>query len=346
LSGGVDQTVHIWRRSSNGKAPFELVDKVDAHLNSINAIKAVSGKNGNNSIFVTASSDGTVKIWKLEILEGSQEGNTSPIIATSIFEITTKPKYFPLSIAIAALGQGYIIAIAGSMNGIQIYTSSSDLKFQNVATMTGHENWVRSLTFVTEPESHDLLLASASQDRFIRLWRVHQGKDVGVQSAASRDASMSRILSNKAHRWVSDDLDYTMTFEALLVGHEDWVYTAEWRKTPSNKLQLLTSSADNSLSIWEPEEESGIWTCIARLGEISTTKGSSTATGSAGGFWAGLWSPDGQTVVSLGKTGCWRKWSYDEIEDTWIQMVSISGHTRETTGIAWSADGKYLLTTR
>ena len=99
------------------------------------------------------------------------------------------------------------------------------------------------------------------------------------------------------------------------------------------------------MAIWESDPSSGVWVCTTRIGEISAQKGSTTATGSTGGFYIGLWSPDGEKLVSLGRTGSWRLWKYDRDQDRWLQGVGISGHTKSVTDVAWSKDGSYLLST-
>ncbi|KAL8746819.1 MAG: hypothetical protein Q9190_001224 [Brigantiaea leucoxantha] len=97
--------------------------------------------------------------------------------------------------------------------------------------------------------------------------------------------------------------------------------------------------------MWKPDMDSGIWLCDARLGEISDQKGSTTATGSTGGFWIGLWSPDAKSVISLGRTGSWRLWNYDRDRKYWQQGVGVGGHTKSVMDISWSKDGSYLLST-
>jgi elongator complex protein 2 len=259
------------------------------------------------------------------------------------------PKYFPLNLALAKLDQSStVLAVAGTRGAIQVFVSQ-DTQFHLAATLTGHEGWIRALAFTREtsdPDS-DLLLASASQDKYIRLWRLHQGEELPTASSALNDPALGGLvksLSNKAHWLESAKSKYSITFEALLLGHEDWIYQASWRHR-EEKLQLLTTSEDNSLAIWESDPNSGVWVCITRLGEISAQKGSTSATGSAGGFWIGLWSPDGNSVVSLGRTGSWRKWTYSATEDMWTQQVATTGHVREVRGVSWSRDGSYLLTT-
>jgi elongator complex protein 2 len=263
--------------------------------------------------------------------------------------ITLSPKYFPLILALAQLdAESMVLAVAGTRPTIQIFVSR-DTQFQLSATLSGHEGWIRALDFTREtsdPDS-DLLLASASQDKYIRLWRFHQGNELPVVSSALNDPALGGLvksLSNKAHWIESTTSKHSITFEALLLGHEDWIYTASWRHR-DGKLQLLSTSEDNSLAFWESDPASGVWVCITRLGEISAQKGSTSATGSAGGFWIGLWSPDGNSVVSLGRTGSWRKWTYSSAEDMWAQQVAITGHVREVRGVTWSRDGSYLLST-
>jgi elongator complex protein 2 len=338
ISGSVDKSILIWQKNVKETGSFGQVALLSDHQSSVNCIDVLPASN----IFVSGSADATVKIWRANL-------NHVNVDIQSIQTISLTPKFFPLSIAISSLDDiSCILAVAGTKSSIQIYVSRED-QFSLTATLTGHEGWIRSLSFTRELEGHssDLLLASASQDRYIRLWRVHEGQDLPSSSRAANDPSLGilgKSLSNKAHRFEANDNKYSVTFEALLLGHEDWIYSACWHHT-NNKLQLLSASADNSLSIWEADETSGIWVGIARLGEISAQKGSTSATGSTGGFWLGLWSPNAEAVVSLGRTGGWRLWRRGELGDQWIQNFAITGHVKEVKGITWSRSGTYLLST-
>lgn len=330
-----------------------------ATLNSGQTQDAQSTK---TQIFATGAADATIKIWAFD---GSE--------IKALQTIYTSPKYFPLALALSTLGDDsstYILASAGTKHTIQIYTGTPTTEpntadFTLQATLSGHEGWIRSLHFAREDASapsSDLLLASASQDKYIRLWRIHQGTELPVQAAKASDPTVGAYLpgkspSNKAHRFQTcsssqQQLDYSVTFESLLFNHDDWIYSAKWhtKTSPSapgtSTLQLLSTSADNSLAIWESDPTSGIWVTTARLGEISREKGATTATGSIGGFWTGLWSPLGTSILVLGRTGSWRRWDWDPVLASWAQRVSVSGHVRPVTGIAWARpSGAYLLST-
>lgn len=329
---------------------------MEAHLASINCIDVLPGRH----IFVTGAADATVKVWAITF---SVETNSHDISIVLQQEIGLAPKFFPLTVAIASLSSETsaskaetILAVAGTKASIQIYVSKgidySSGCFELIASLTGHEAWIRSLTITAEninDDFSDLLLASASQDRYIRLWRIHRGQDLPASNRAMNDPALgilAKSLSNKAHRFSTASQQFSITFEALLLGHEDWIYSTSWQRHDSH-LQLLTASADSSLAVWQADEASGIWMCVARLGEISAQKGSTSATGSTGGFWAGLWSPDASAVVSLGRTGSWRLWERDGAvdDDHWTQASAVTGHVKEVNGIAWSRHGDYLLST-
>ncbi|KAK4127740.1 WD40 repeat-like protein [Parathielavia appendiculata] len=345
VTGGDDKQLRLWAiDSESGTA--SCVQVVQEHTEPINCIASVPGTasgNGARRIFVTGGADATVRLWAFD-------GATVKLLQT----IKTTRKYMPLAVALTSLdddGNAIMLAVAGTTNAIQIFTASAadgqaGLDFSLQAILPGHENWIRSLDFIREnPEQgSDILLASASQDKYIRLWRVYQGTTPSALNTAGLDFSAEALApGNKIHKITAGITKYCIMFEALLFGHEDWIYSARWSRAVDGRLQLLSASADNSLSLWESDPKSGIWITVARLGEISREKGATTATGSIGGFWTGLWSPNGTTVITLGRTGSWRRWDYDAAEDVWKQNFAISGHIRAVTGISWSRGGVYLL---
>lgn len=339
ITGGADKAIRIWTSSVKGNS-FEQTQCLTGHQGSINTLSLLPKR----QLLVSGSADGTVKLWDLPEKD-----------AKLVQSIALKPRYLPLTSTLIELDDDSIVlAIGGTSTSIQLFVRPYlSATFELQATLVGHEGWIRSLDFAVErrDKSPDIMLASASQDKFIRLWRLRRDTETSSNATTNGiDAALAttkKSLSNKLHRIGSVDNKYNVSFEALLIGHEDWIYTAQWapRQGSESALKLLSASADNSIAIWEADESSGVWVCQTRLGEISAQKGSTTATGSTGGFWIGLWQPNGQRIASLGRTGSWRFWSYDSISDTWIQQLGISGHTQEVQSLAWATDGSYLLST-
>ena len=340
LSGASDKTVRAWRRTGD---TFTLAATVSGvHQGSVNVLATCREHPG---VFASGAADGSVAIFKIEV------GET--VEMKHLQTITTTPKFYALSLALSGLPtspDALILAMGGSMNNISIYAAPiSTEPFVHCAILSGHENWIRSLSFTIEDQTSatpSLLLASASQDRYIRLWRIHPGTDLPAAAAPSPIAALNDRLSNKAHMLNLPDRagstqTWSVTFEALLMGHEDWIYTCHW--SPTN--QLLSCSADNAITIWEREPDSGTWNPVSRFGELSSLKGSSTATGSAGGIFNALWSPQADAVAALTKTGSWRLYRHDSTTDRWNPSIGITGHTKSVTGISWSSDGGYLLST-
>lgn len=333
LSGSVDTSIRVWGISEDAFTNFEELAVLQGHTGSINCLAVVFGRN----LFVSGSADACIKIWEFGIVNGS--------LQCSLFQtIRTNPRFFPLALSLSeiASSKDLLLAVAGTRGFVQIYVAERDKPFYCQATLPGHEGWVRCLAIAKEISDTDcdLLLASASQDKYIRLWRIHQEE----KPPQPPPEFSEKVLSNKAYMLKGSNVSYSITFEALLLGHEDWVYTVAWNNN-NGRLRLLSASADSSLAFWESELSSGIWVCTTRLGEISAQKGSTTATGSTGGFWIGLWSPSGKNVACLGRTGSWRLWTYDGNQGRWIQAIGISGHTKAVTSIAWAKDGSYLLST-
>ncbi|KAJ5578868.1 hypothetical protein N7450_007735 [Penicillium hetheringtonii] len=344
ITGSVDQTIRLWQQDPEDTRNYKHLSTLTGHTGSLNAIAVADG----TDIIASGAADGTVRIWRVN----AQDESKSELLDT----ITMTPRFFPLTLSLRALestkDSPLVLAVAGTTTKVHIYAAEGSTEkpsFQRRAILSGHEAWVRSLSFTQDKENNpeDVLLASASQDKYIRLWRLRRGEAsiaTPIDDADPLLGGMEPTLSNKAHEFEANGSKYSITFEALLFGNEDWIYTTAWNPDPSRS-QLLSASADNTVTIWEQDPASGVWMSAERMGEISVQKGSTTATGSAGGFWIGLWSPDGKQVVSLGRTGSWRVWRRDAEADIWAQHFGISGHVRSVNGVQWEPSGGYLLST-
>ena len=334
VSGSSDGEIRVWRGLGQDST-WKSSASVKAHDGAVNIITFLSG----SAIFATGGVDGLIKLWKL--------GDEALV---PLHEISLKPRYIPLTLVLGDLqgedgSESVFLAVGGTRASVQVFAIEhlhAEPRHELQATLSGHEGWIRSLSLLALEDG--LLLASASHDKYVRIWQIAQKHRRLKHEVTGVEVGMEQTLTRKVQTLQVQNSVYTITFEALLLGHEDWVYTASWNPQEGTQ-QLLTASADGSLAIWEKDPESGIWVSKSRLGEISGQKGATTATGSAGGFWVGLWSPGGQNVMCIDRTGSWRHWQYDLSSDYWISKSGVSGHVGPANDISWSQDGQYLLST-
>ncbi|RHZ66576.1 hypothetical protein Glove_306g48 [Diversispora epigaea] len=410
ISGSTDKTARIWKKTQNEKWINSAI--LDSHEGSVNTIGVIQAKSiiVEKDLIVTGSSDGIVKVWERIIIDDVKD------TVTCIQTINLESKY-PMGLALSYLPESKvpILAIGGTDKKIFLYIQKNG-QFIKSLSLQGHENWIRSLSFATyvspsqismstimndDDESSttkikqqyklndgDLLLASASQDKYARLWRISYNynddddksnkeeknieKNVdkgklnlkellqGLQD--NNNISSKKVqLSTKAHIIEIDDQNntkknYSVMFEALLMGHDDGVYSVCWHPPLIIKdendnfkyhqpMSILTSSSDKSMIIWKPELETGVWVNLVRVGEIG---------GNTLGFYGGLFGPKGNYIIAHGHTGAFHLWknvNYDNINNNnnedynqnWQPQVSISGHFNSVLDISWNPTFKYLV---
>lgn len=330
VSGSSDASLRLWRKMGGR---WQMVQTIQDHTKSISTIAVYDG------YLVSGAMDGTIILYRYEAGGLLQQRQI----------ISYKPA-LPLALAIARLPgtESLILAVGGTTTKISIYASTKEDggTLELKANLPGHEDWIRAFDFLEDDGT--LLLASASQDRYIRLWRIDQ-RSVSRESAALADGLGDLVLlENKAHDFVIPDGGWKVCFEALLVSHEDWIFSVDFSRDQEGLPILLSSSADSSIILWYPDVDSQIWTVQAQLGTIST-KGASTATGSTGGFWGALFSPRtmrDRLICAWNKTGSIRIWQREDGTDgAWRNVGGVGGHVKQVRSLSWSPGGEYFLTT-
>lgn len=147
-------------------------------------------------------------------------------------------------------------------------------------------------------------------------------------------------------------------FDAMLYGHDDWVHSVSWappsKTTHHQPLLLVSASADKSIMLWAPDKETGIWTHVARMGDVG---------GSTLGFIAARFVGDSDSVAAIAYSGALHKWDkktkkkkkktvdsqIEEEEDeeaggrVWIPQIGRGGHNRAVRDISWDPTGKYFV---
>jgi elongator complex protein 2 len=337
----------LWKRDD---LQWKEVLRIQAHQSSISTLCVFK------NLLITGSSDSELKVWEF----GTGSENLS-----EIQNIPLRGKY-PLSLSCARLPRSHatILAVGCTSREIQIWIKSERV-FVESASLPGHEDWIRSLAFNPATEE-SLVLASGSQDSTIRLWNIEpfenssQKKtssnhvpddlldafeaslgDLGDTEEGGRQISLKRHLVTVRSNVSSEQ--FSISFDALLVGHESAINSLAWQQgtTTSITPTLLSSSADSSAILWSPSniissqnETTSLWINRQRFGDVGGQR--------LGGFIQALWAADGTEILAHGWSGGWRRWKCTH-DDEWTEIGAISGHNGPAKDIDWSPNGEYLL---
>ncbi|CAB5361797.1 unnamed protein product [Rhizophagus irregularis] len=394
ISGSADKTARIWKKNKSDKWVNSAI--LESHNGSINTLGVVRSRNiiVEKDLFATGSSDGVIKIWERCELDDTKDS------VECIQTINLGSKY-PIDLAISHLPESKVPILAcGSTDKRLLLFVQKNGQFIESLSLQGHENWIRSLSFATyttpispqnlssndikneyKLQEGDLLLASGSQDKYIRIWKIslvkndqeEVDKGKGNENGNEKKSLIKDLLANvlddgtfsgnkvqlstKAHIIdveVAKDGEscvnkrYSIMFEALLMGHDDWIYSVCWQppcliKDSEGNLKyhqpmtILTSSSDKSMMIWKPEPDTGVWVNLTRVGEIG---------GYTLGFLGGLFNKKGNYIISHGHTGAFHLWKNigqdDNDSEDWQPQVSISGHFNSVKDISWDRGFNYL----
>ena len=236
----------------------------------------------------------------------------------------------PLSAALARLPRTdrLVLAVGGADGGVRLFlcdtselTSESDesdesdraeetetgVDVEACATLAGHADWVRDLAFAADDDASGtrggtpgLLLASASQDRTARVWRVRVAFAAADDGSASVEGGGAAVPAYARlarpppppSALLGGDARIVADLEAVLQGHEDWVMSVAWRPDAAKarrdvsegdgavkpQLSLLTASADRSLIHWTPVSDPGrtsgpesrVWMASESVGDAAS----------------------------------------------------------------------------
>lgn len=251
------------------------------------------------SVIVSGASDGLLKVWTLSDADAQPPQLVQTINLNGRFPLDLSLLPLPSASSGLTSELQLLLALATTTNKIDIYASSASsstdsaqqVEFQHKLSLEGHDDWVKSLdlchTYTAAGTEHDVdtvMLASGSQDSSVRLWKIaptthqHAPSSQPAQAGSSIDDDFEQMvskiesdrstkageISTRAHPFSIERADgsvqsWAITFDALLVGHDNWVTGVRWHPATSSAgkqveqpAALLSSSADNSLILWTP----------------------------------------------------------------------------------------------
>lgn len=327
ISGSDDGKAIIWNINDTNNTSTAICS---GHESGVNVVETIYTKD--HLTIATSSSDSTIKIWQ-------KVDNNCECLQTILLK---NGFCFALRMTILPTTEQILLAYAGDDDSISLWTEiilNNKREFQPIHQFIGHEDWVRGLDFVTTNEN-DILLASSSQDNFIRLWKISlrsqeevSQNEIDLLNIPDGDIHVEEnILKINLMEKKTDKLFIAVSIESVLQGHEGWVYGINWHKS-DNQIQLLSSSIDKTLIIWNLTED-GVWMENVRVGEVG---------GNSLGFFGGKFSKNGKSILGHGFQGSFHIWSQSENDDNmWIPDTIVGGHFNEVRDLCWEPHGEFL----
>jgi elongator complex protein 2 len=310
ISGSNDKTVIVW----------EFVDewKLKTRLQHSFGVVALGVLKDNDRLFFASSDIGSnILIWdNMELIQ----------------TINTKP-HCTNALALTKLDSSVLLFTGGTDIKLHVYVQ--DTEFKRVLQLHGHVDWITSIKIVTSTGGHgfekgDVMIASSSQDRYIRVWKLSSNlQDVQKDGLEFEEDEMT----TKTHIIPTKTRDYSILLDAVLMGHDDWIFSVDWAPVVDG-LQpavLVSASADKSIIIWTPDKHSASWIPTVRVGEVG---------GSTLGFYGAILS--GNKLYSNGYNGAIHIWENEN--SIWTPIVGISGHQESVQSCQFDPSGNFLLT--
>lgn len=384
VSGSVDKSVIVWSRAV-GSSQYTATARLLGHTAPISSVAAHTISIGDAqssspdavTLVASASGDSTVRLWLRQHSRGSAFTSHQALPLGSGFALdVVLGCHSALALPLVACGceDTKIHLFATSCSVLDACSGSGS--FSHVYSLVGHEDWVRGLSFASE-NSGDLLLASCSQDTFIRVWRIARQDSCSAVAGAKAAHGSGAAPTERSHddllkpRLQLFDVSFTgsatairfaVSVETVLAGHDGWVYGVHWQ--PGNWLaeaEVNVRGGGGSSSSGS-SNGGGTWMQPLRLLSASMDRTmivwepeqesglwmEQMRVGDVGGNTLGLYgcqfSPCGRSIIAHGYQGGFIRWNLDIGSGTWKAGTTVGGHFGAVQDLAWDpVGGEYLL---
>lgn len=235
------------------------------------------------------------------------------------------PVFLPHTLALHVHSpESIFLAIGGTERRIHLFNATGEGGLTLLTRIPAHRDWVRSLVFTSNAASEPIL-ASASSDTTVRLFRLHK------PDASEPPQPLHLQFDISSSHWSVQSL-------ALLNEHSATVHAVTCWKGPEDEFaQMLTASLDGTLAVWKLSNDRP--TCIARFGLLG---GHSVH---APGFFSAAFSntTSSTTVIAANYSGAIHRWAAKKGSIAFSSLPAVGGHFAPVSHFEWSPDGSFFL---
>jgi len=346
IAGSTSGEVAVWRRWEQSGDEHALVAQFTAHVGPVTCVAVVASPCDNTKLtVVTTGNDSKVYVWCLSRTVDVSEQKVEKLAAYDMktgLVFTLHVVAWPTSFAtLFCAGDDCMISIVRLDTDQDLITNQQETKQQNdwnvLERLRGHDDWITSINSIEI--SGGLLVASASHDSTIRLWRVQP-----YDSAPTFGSSgVEQLQVDDVVFDYPDGKQFSVQLESVLCGHDDKVFSVSWNIAQTGQLSLLSASLDKTMIVWreEVQEEnleegdSQVWVEHTRVGEVG---------GNTLGLLGAAWGPNSD-ILGYSFSGALHAWVPTVDNGGWSPAPVVSGHQGPVVDLSWEIGGAYLLTT-
>lgn len=219
-SGSCDGTIRLWSLHENSPLELAVLPAATTPVSSLAALLLPA----EDRLLLCASSGGAgVAHWSLTLQNGALVEVQAPAQPSTLHAGQPIVHSVALTHGPASAGDSALLAVGGVDCSVSLYVRGPGGDFLPGPRLKGHADWVRGLAWTHAPGR--LLLASASQDRYIRVWSL-AAPGSAPAAAPGNEPEAEALLTRFAPRprlALSGTESLEVMLEALLVrGHGAW----------------------------------------------------------------------------------------------------------------------------
>jgi elongator complex protein 2 len=199
-----------------------------------------------------------------------------------------------------------------------------------VLTVSGHQNWITSLSVKAEAEGDFVNVLTSSLDKTIRVWKIQESAAIENNSSPS---VLLELVPQKNSFILADGKKFSLVADSLALGHENAVFFARFIPSTDGSLQILSGSSDRSLILWN-RGFGGAWRTALQLGDLNGSLGT-IGTDHTFSFYGGTIF-NNEWIVAAASTGSILFWKRSSNSSQWIPQIPITGHVDCVESIAWA----------
>ncbi|UJR34031.1 hypothetical protein I4U23_021445 [Adineta vaga] len=328
LSASVDKTIGLWKGKNEDYVKHVTLT---GHQNSVTTADGYQLSPTGDIYVASGSADSTVKLWHI-----------SDTTVTCLHTLDFK-NGFAITLHLVPLDNHkdmFLLFVATDKNKVHIYQVSNSI-IEQVFVLTGHEDWIRSIT-VQKTTPFQWFVGTCAQDNYVRIWQLSFDDKNNNNNQTNMDPLALKLKRSSFSLKHSDQSQTNVEVElySILLGHEEAIYGLCWYPNTDRKkaaTTILSASMDKSMVLWTFDDNQKMYIDKARVGEIG---------GNTLGFYGCTFSPCGSYILGHGYEGALHLWRIEEIDDriNLIPQVINSGHFSTVEDCCWDKhSGRYLL---